>query len=196
MLNSEEGTYAVKLARNTIDRHIKGTKADLEGPPEKFKEERGVFVTLRKKGELRGCIGYPFPTSPLHSAIVDSAINAATRDPRFPPVGADELRDITVEVTVLTPPELIQAKPAELPKKIEIGRHGLIVNKSFRQGLLLPQVPIEQGWDEEDFLCGTCNKAGLPMDAWLEKDCEVRSFGGQIFEEVEPYGCIIEKKLE
>lgn len=197
MLNLDEGILAVKFARNTIEDLItKDTKPELTGFTDVFKEKRGVFVTLRKNKRLRGCIGYPMPISPLREAISGSAINAATKDPRFRPVDEKELKEITVEVTVLTPPELIEAKPKDLPKHVEIGKHGLIVKKGFFEGLLLPQVATEQNFDEEDFLSQTCMKAGLYPDAWLDENTEVRRFEGQIFEEVEPYGEIIELKLK
>ena len=197
MLTLEEGKLAVGLARNTIEEHItKESKSELTGFSDVFSEKRGVFVTLRQKGDLRGCIGYPFPISPLKEAIIDSAINAASKDPRFNPVVEKELAGITVEVTVLTPPELIESKPKDLPKNIEIGRHGLIIKKGYRQGLLLPQVAPEHDLDEEDFLTHTCMKAGLPPDSWLEEDTEVMRFEGQIFEEVEPSGEIVELKLK
>ena len=197
MLTLEEGILAVKLARNTVLEHItKDTKPELTGFSDVFSEKRGVFVTLRKKGELRGCIGYPTPEFTLKAAITDSAMNAATKDPRFNPVKEIELKEITVEVTVLTPPELIESKPKDLPKNIEIGRHGLIVKKGFRQGLLLPQVATEHDMDEEDFLTHTCMKAGLHPDCWLDEDAEVMKFEGQIFEEVEPDGKIVELKLK
>ncbi|MDY6865019.1 MAG: TIGR00296 family protein [Halobacteriota archaeon] len=195
MLTFDEGAYAVRLARNTLEDCINKTSTEMDEPSKEFKEARGVFVTLQKKEGLRGCIGYPLPISPLYSAIVDSAINAATRDPRFLPVKSDELNDIIVEVTVLTPPEVIEVEPKDLPDNIEIGRHGLIVKRGQYQGLLLPQVPIEHGMDVEDFLSHTCMKAGLSPVAWLEEGTEVSRFEGQIFEEVEPNGDIVEKKL-
>ena len=195
MLTLDEGTYAVRLARSTMEDCINKTTTEQDEPVGEFKEDRGVFVTLRKKEGLRGCIGYPLPISPLFSAIIDSAINAATRDPRFMPVESVELEEITVEVTVLTPPEVIEVEPEDLPENVEVGRHGLIVKRGPNQGLLLPQVPIEHGMDVEDFLSHTCMKAGLSPVAWLEEGTEVSRFEGQIFEEVEPYGDIVEKKL-
>lgn len=186
MLTLEEGKCAVKLARSAIENYLKEGKiieprADL---PRVFSEKRGVFVTLNKNKELRGCIGYPYPSIPLKNAIIDSAISAATRDPRFPSVTKSELKNISLEVTVLTPPELIKCKPKEIPNNIKIGKHGLIVKKGLYQGLLLPQVAVEHGFDEMDFLSHTCMKAGLLPDAWLE-GVEVYCFEGQIFEETE-----------
>jgi uncharacterized protein len=199
MLTDIEGRTAVKLARKTIESFL--YKERLSEPQELgfelspvFGEKRGVFVTLTENGLLRGCIGHPFPDSTLEEAIMDSAISAATRDPRFPPVGEDELDDIVVEVTVLTPPEKINAPPKELPNRVEIGRHGLIVKQGYCQGLLLPQVAPENNMDSIDFLNHTCLKAGLSPDAWL-KGAEVSCFEGQIFKEKEPQGEVFEEKF-
>jgi hypothetical protein len=193
MLTQEEGEYAVKLARNAIEKHLSNGRVELEDRV-KFNEKMGVFVTLKRNDELRGCIGHPFPTSPLGEAIVDSAISAATRDPRFKPVRKEEMKEITVEMTILTPPERVDAKARDLPKKIRIGEHGLIVKRGWSQGLLLPQVAIEHHMDEEEFLSHTCMKAGLYPDAWLEGGTEVMTFEGQIFEEVNDE--IKEKRLK
>ncbi|MDQ1251726.1 MAG: hypothetical protein QG646_837, partial [Euryarchaeota archaeon] len=197
-LTETEGRNAVKLARKTIESFLLENRLpelqelDFKLSPV-FGEMRGVFVTLTKNELLRGCIGHPYPDSILKDAIVDSAISAATRDPRFPPVGEDELNDIVVEITVLTPPERINAPPKELPKLIEIGRHGLIVKQGYYQGLLLPQVAPEHNMDSIDFLCHTCLKAGLSPDAWLT-GAEVHCFEGQIFKEREPKGEVFEEK--
>ncbi|MGA9187842.1 MAG: TIGR00296 family protein [Methanosarcina sp.] len=199
MLTDIEGRTAVKLARKTIESFL--SEERLSEPQELgfklspvFREKRGVFVTLTENGLLRGCIGHPFPDSTLEEAIIDSAISAATRDPRFPPVGEDELDDIVVEVTVLTSPEKINAPPKELPNRIEIGRHGLIVKQGYCQGLLLPQVAPENNMDSIDFLSHTCLKAGLSPDAWL-KGAEISCFEGQIFKEKEPQGEVFEEKF-
>lgn len=198
MLTENEGKIAVKLARDTIETYLRTREmmdgSEIELPPI-FKEKRGVFVTLTKNGALRGCIGHPYPESPLKYAITDSAISAGFRDPRFPPLYIDELNQVKVEVTILTPPEKMKAAPKELPGLIEIGRHGLIVKKGYRQGLLLPQVAPENDMDEIDFLSHTCLKAGLEPDAWLT-GAEVYCFEGQIFTEKEPNGEVIEKQFE
>lgn len=195
MLNLEEGIRAVKLARSAIDKYVReGETFYPEKLPKKFGEKRGVFVTLKKNG-LRGCIGYPYPTMPLGEAIIHSAISSAKRDPRFMPVGVEELDKITIEVTVLTPPRPIRAKPTMLPQKIEIGKHGLIITKGGNQGLLLPQVAIEHQFDEEEFLSQTCMKAGLYPDSWLEEDTQIHVFEGQIFAEISPVGDIEERKI-
>ncbi len=195
LLTLKEGELAVRLAREAVEQYVrerKVLKKELEG---KFAEKRGVFTTLNKHGMLRGCIGFPYPVKRLDEAIIDSAISAAVKDPRFPPVGDDELQDIVVEVTVLTPPQRLEAKPLERSKYVKVGKDGLMVKKGMFSGLLLPQVAVEHNFDEEEFLTQTCLKAGLPPDCWLEEDTEVYVFQGQIFEETEPYGRVVERDL-
>jgi uncharacterized protein (TIGR00296 family) len=198
MLTKSEGELAVRLARQAIEECLNnGKKISPDNLPAVFLENRGVFVTLNKKAgtrELRGCIGRPYPVMPLGEAIILSAINAAREDPRFYPVEPEEIDDLVIEVTVLTVPERIKAKPKEIPGKIVIGRHGLIVAANRCQGLLLPQVAVEHGFDCTEFLCQTCVKAGLMPDAWIN-GADVYSFEGQIFEEISPGGEIREKVL-
>jgi uncharacterized protein (TIGR00296 family) len=198
MLAKSEGETAVKLARKAIEEYLgSGKKIKPEDLPPVFREKRGVFVTLNKKTEkkeLRGCIGRPYPIMPLGEAIITSAVNAALEDPRFDPVKKEEINDLVIEVTVLTVPKPIKAKPGDIPEKIVIGRDGLIVATDRSQGLLLPQVATEHGFDAVDFLCQTCLKAGLMPDAWLT-GAQVYCFEGQIFEEIEPCGEIREKIL-
>lgn len=191
----EEGKIAVKLARESIEHYLETKNIKYKRLEGVFAEKRGVFTTLLKKGELRGCIGFPYPTKRLDEAIVESAIAAAVDDPRFEPVKLSEMDDIEVEVTVLTPPEKIAAKPKDIPKFIEIGRHGLMVKLGPFSGLLLPQVAVEFGFDEIEFLSETCMKAGLPPDCWLT-GAEVYRFEGQIFKEDLPRGEISEVKLK
>ncbi len=197
MLTYTEGVAAVKLARKTIElflseeRFPEPHELGLDLPPI-FGEKRGVFVTLTENELLRGCIGHPFPDSTLEDAIMDSAISAATRDPRFLPVGEDELDHLVIEVTILTLPEKINAPAEELPERIKIGKHGLIVKQGYCQGLLLPQVAPEHDMDSIEFLNHTCLKAGLSPDAWL-KGAEVSCFEGQIFKEKESNGEIVEE---
>lgn len=186
LLTEEEGKEGLKLARQAIEKHLSENRMLKAGEahlPARFEEDRGVFVTLNEHGNLRGCIGYPYPLFKLKDAIIDAAISAAVSDSRFPPVTKEEFVDIVVELTILTTPQVLKAKPKDLPKQIEIGRHGLIVKKGMYQGLLLPQVATEYEWSAEEFLCQTCWKAGLPQDAWLERDTEVSTFEGQIFKE-------------
>jgi hypothetical protein len=198
MLTITEGETAVSLARTAIKECLgNGRKIQPENLPDVFKEKRGVFVTLntkKERKELRGCIGRPYPILPLGEAIILSAINAAREDPRFYPVELDEVGDIFIEVTILTIPKQIKAKPRDIPDRIVIGRDGLIVSTNLCSGLLLPQVAVEQGFDCAEFLCQTCIKAGLMPDAWLD-GAEIYSFEGQIFEEIEPGGKIMEKDI-
>lgn len=186
MITDEEGEFLVKLARSTIEFYLK-EKIILNVPedtPDTLKEEMGAFVTLNSKGQLRGCIGYPEPIKPLVNAVIEVALSAAIQDPRFPPVTPEELDDISVEVSVLTKPELIQVnKPSEYPEKINVGEDGLITESCFGRGLLLPQVPVEWQWNVEEFLSNTCMKAGLNSDCWLDPEIKIYKFKSQIFEE-------------
>ena len=194
MLTLEEGKLAVRLARDALTNYIEQKKIIApKGLPTVFDELRGVFVTLHLEGELRGCIGYPQPVMPLGRAIVDSAINACSRDPRFPCVRASELKRIELEVTILTKPEVYKEPKKKLPELVTIGRDGLIVSKGPFSGLLLPQVAPEWGFDSLEFLIQTCIKAGLPPDAWMDEETQVQHFEAQIYAEVAPEREIIEK---
>jgi uncharacterized protein (TIGR00296 family) len=198
MLCLGEGKKAVQLARQIVDSFVKHEKNLSSDLGFLFHEKQGVFVTLHTfpDHELRGCIGIPLPVMSLQDAIIKSA-QSVTRDPRFPTLNETELNKILIEVTVLTKPELIKVKqPQEYLQYIMIGRDGLIVEQSIYTGLLLPQVPIEQGWDKEEFLSHTCMKAGLPPDAWFEKITKISKFHGQIFTETKPYGQIKEIHLD
>jgi uncharacterized protein (TIGR00296 family) len=198
MLSLNEGTKAVQFARNVVESYVKNKKTLSSDFGKAFNEKLGVFVTIHTfpEHDLRGCIGIPLPIMSLKEAIVESA-QSATRDPRFPPLNENELDNIIIEVTILTKPELIKvSKPENYPSNIEIGRDGLIVEQSFYKGLLLPQVPVEQEWDKEEFLSHTCMKAGLLPDAWLDKDIKISKFSGQIFTETKPRGTIKEKRLD
>jgi uncharacterized protein (TIGR00296 family) len=197
MLSLAEGRLLLKAARRTIEIYLRdGEKPPAPEVPPKLKEPYGVFVTLTKNGELRGCIGNPMPTMPLIDALIDSAVSSATQDPRFPPVEMDELSEVEVEVSVLSKPELMKVKhPREYPNFITIGKDGLIVEHGWYAGLLLPQVPVEWGWDPEEFLSHTCTKAGLPPDAWLYKDVKISKFSAQVFKEKRPGGEVEERKL-
>jgi uncharacterized protein (TIGR00296 family) len=194
-LTLEEGRRAVKLARKAIEEYLANRKIIKERLEGVFSQKRGVFTTLIKHGELRGCIGFPYPIKRLDEAIIESAISAAVDDPRFEPVRLREMNEIIVEITILTEPEKINAKPQDLPKFVEIGKHGLLVKKGLFSGLLLPQVAVEFGFDSEEFLSQTCMKAGLPPDCWLT-GAEVYRFEGQIFKEVEPGGDVIEVDIK
>ncbi len=201
-IRDEWGEFLVRLARRAVEEYVRNGKTispPKETPPELW-EKMGVFVTLNRRNSppqtaLRGCIGFPLPVYPLVEATIKAAIYAATDDPRFPPVSEDELDDIVVEVSVLTPPEPVEGPPKERPMKIKVGRDGLLIERGFYSGLLLPQVPIEWGWDEEEFLAQTCWKAGLPPDCWLDPDTKVYHFTAEIFEEEKPWGPVRRKPL-
>lgn len=184
MLRKEDGDYLLKIAKLAIETYVKENRK-IEIPsdcPDYLKDELGVFVTLNKNNNLRGCIGYPEPIFPLIEATIDSAISAAIRDPRFPQVSEGELDSLEYEITVLTKPKLIEVQaPEEYLEKITIGEDGLIVEKGFFKGLLLPQVATEYNMDKQEFLEHTCIKAGLSPNAWLERETKVFNFQGQIF---------------
>lgn len=183
VLTVDEGMTAVKMARNTIEAVVRGIPAPSTSLPPVFSEKRGVFVTITRSGELRGCIGYPYPVLPLMEAIPSAATGAALEDSRFSPVTIAELHQIRVEVTVLTPPEPLDVGPEQRPDAIKIGKHGLIARGSGRSGLLLPQVATEYSWTGEEFLTHTCMKAGLPANCWKRLNTEILTFEGQIFHE-------------
>lgn len=199
MLNLEQGKFLVKLARRAIATALQSGEV-ISAPAdvaEVLTQPRGVFVTLHEEigGErmLRGCIGIPYPVKPLVEAVIESALNAAFRDPRFPPLEANELDKITVEVSILTPPQLLEtSEPNEYPSLITVGRDGLLVESDWQRGLLLPQVAIEHRFDAVTFLEQTCLKAGLPKDAWRKGKVKVYAFQAQIFTEVKPDGEVIE----
>lgn len=201
-LTQKEGETLIKLARTAVEHYLK-TRKCLEAPADlsrNLQQPCGVFVTINtvKNGEekLRGCIGYPYPTLPLAKAVIDSAINAAAQDPRFEPISLDELDQVVFEVSVLTPPQKIEVKNArEYPSKIRVGKDGLIVEKSMYKGLLLPQVPVEWEWNEEEFLCQCSMKAGLPPDCWLTNGTKIYKFQAIIFEETTPKGEVKAKSL-
>ncbi len=183
----------VRLARRTIEASFRGEEIGVDDAPKKTREVCGVFVTLSTlrgvEKQLRGCIGYPYPVRPLVEAVREMALAAAFDDPRFPPLGEDELAGVVVEVSILTPPEKIEVeKPGQYPERVKIGEHGLIVRRGGRSGLLLPQVATEWGWDPEEFLCQCCVKAGLSPDAWFLSGTEVSRFRAIIFAEKTPGG--------
>ena len=196
-MNLEDGERAVRFARRVIEAYVKQNSIPAEDLNSIFKEKQGVFVTIHTYPShmLRGCIGIPEPVMSLEDALVEAA-TSATRDPRFPPLSEKELDNIIIEVTLLTPPKLLEVSdPREYISKIKIGRDGLIIKQGSYSGLLLPQVPIEQKWDVEEFLANACMKAWLPPDAWLDRTTKIYTFSGQIFTEIEPRGKIEEKPL-
>jgi len=193
-LSDSDGVVLVKTARKAVTEFLSnGNRIKLESDlEEKFSFNSGVFVTLNNPDGLRGCIGFPMPEKKLSHGIIDAAISAATEDPRFPSVKTNELNDIVFEVTVLTPPVKIDVSdPTEYLEKIKVGRDGLIIRHSFSSGLLLPQVPVEYGWNVEEFLQHTCEKAGLSRDTWKNESVKIEKFEGIIFKEETPNGAIV-----
>lgn len=162
----------------------------------------GVFTTIEiftgrdRRGELRGCIGFPQAVYNTVNGVIRSAIAAAVEDPRFEPMSIEELNKVTFEVSVLSPLELLEpGNPRIYPEKIVVGRHGIVIQKGYYSGLLLPQVPVEYCWDSMTFLNEGCMKAFLPPDCWLDEDTSVLIYEAQIFKEVEPNGEVVERDL-
>jgi AmmeMemoRadiSam system protein A len=176
-LNEEEKKILHHIARTVVENKARG-KAVPEFKIESsvLKENRGAFVTIHKKGQLRGCIGYIEGHGPLHKTIEEMADAAAFRDPRFTPVKEKELSELDFEISVLTP-----LKRTTDVNDIQVGKHGIYIKKGWYSGLLLPQVATEYGWDRQAFLEHTCQKAGLPSNAWKEKDTELYIFSADIF---------------
>ena len=197
-ISENDGHILVKTARKIVTEYLKNDikiKLDKEFI-NNFSFKSGVFVTLNNNQELRGCIGYPLSDKLLFNALEDAAISAATKDPRFEPVKYTELNSITFEVTVLTQPKkIVVNKPEEYLSHIKVGRDGLIVKHGVYSGLLLPQVPLEYGWNEEEFLEHTCEKAGLQKNYWKNVETEIQKFEGIVFKEEKPNGPVIKEVL-
>ncbi len=198
-LTESDGEKLVRLARTAVSSHLEGSKVadSSDAIPISFKERARVFVTVltllpaekEPMRELRGCIGYLEAKLPLWKATINAAINAAVADPRFPSMKKGELANVIFEVNVLGEPSLLKgSKHAEYPKSINIGTDGLIVVNGDDRGILLPEVPVEWGWNPEEFLTQCSLKAGLHPDAWLDSDTKVSKFQSDIFREVEPKG--------
>jgi AmmeMemoRadiSam system protein A len=178
LLTEEERRELLAIAKKSVEAKLSGRAIPRSSPASPaLREKCGAFVTLTKSRKLRGCIGYILPVKPLHETVSDAAIQAATSDPRFPPVGEEELSQIAFEISVLTP--LVRVDD---PTQVEVGKHGLYIKKGMNAGLLLPQVATDHGWDRETFLEQTCAKAGLPPDAWRE-DAEIYVFSAEVFAE-------------
>ncbi len=173
-LTNSEKDELLKIAKKAIDEYVtNGKSLSLEIQNPKLKSDGAVFVTIKKNGALRGCIGHIQPIMPLYQSVLKNAIAACSSDPRFPPLTKEELKDIEVEISVLSPLNIV-----ENINDIQIGKHGLVISKGSRHGILLPQVAIENRWDRETFLEQLCFKAGLPSQAW--KEAELYSFTAEI----------------
>jgi AmmeMemoRadiSam system protein A len=179
MLNPQQRSRLLQIARSSIASVLKGARPELNGDEidAELRRPSGAFVTLQKRGELRGCIGSIEPVYPLYQAVSTSAVNAAFRDPRFNPLQESELPNIHIEISVMSP--IVPAAPDD----IEVGRDGIIIRRGRYAGLLLPQVATEYGWDRETFLSQTCVKAGLPPDAWHSLDTKIEKFSAEVFSE-------------
>lgn len=181
-LTEEEQKTLLKLSRDVLLSYIKNSplpKIEDYKITENLKQQYGVFVTLHKKGDLRGCIGYIEGRCPVYQAVIDNTVNSSTCDPRFIPVQENELKDIDIEISVMTPLKKIKSTD-----EIVIGKHGLVIRKGGRSGLFLPQVPIEWNWNKQEYLMHLCQKASLPLDAWKE-GAELYTFSAQVFGEKE-----------
>jgi AmmeMemoRadiSam system protein A len=171
---SEERRLLLQSAHDAILATLQGREVLPFTPSAHLTEPRGVFTTLYSSGRLRGCVGYPTALMPLYRAVTETARAAAFEDPRFPPVVIEEARTVKVCLSVLSPLMTI------LPEQIEVGRHGLLISEGSGRGLLLPQVPLEHGWDRDTFLEQTCRKAGLLTDAW-RNGAKVEAFTAEVF---------------
>lgn len=178
MPSAEDKATLLAWARESIAARLEKRKTGPAPTSPALNKEAGAFVTLSKDGSLRGCIGRISAGGPLVETIHEMAMAAAFEDPRFSPLSAEELSEVEIEITILTP--LVKLASVEA---IEIGRHGLYLVKGWHSGLLLPQVPTEYGWDRATFLEQLCYKAGLPQGAWREPDAELFCFEGAVFNE-------------
>ena len=177
-----ERRWLLQLAHHTIRAGVIGRAVDTSASTpatNHLHQPRGAFVTLHENGQLRGCIGSITAYAPLDETVRDMALAAALEDPRFQPVGEDELDRLQLEISVLTPMFAIA------PEDVVVGLHGLMISHGGHRGLLLPQVPVEWGWDRETFLSQTCRKAGLPDDQW-KKDAKLEAFTAEVFGESSP----------
>lgn len=170
----DERALLLRLAHDSILSALEEREIPLDPPTDHLAEPRGAFTTLHLGDQLRGCVGYVLPVSPVYRAVADTARAAAFEDTRFHPVTLPEASHLEIELSILSPPQPI---PADA---IEIGRHGLLISLAGRRGLLLPQVPTEHNWDRITFLEQTCRKAGLPLDAW-KKGATIEAFTAEIF---------------
>ncbi|MFQ6043163.1 MAG: AmmeMemoRadiSam system protein A [Candidatus Poribacteria bacterium] len=183
-ISVESQALLLKIARASIESHLKRQKPPkFEIRDQKLLQKRGAFVTLHKRGQLRGCIGYVLPYKPLHQTVAEMAVAAATEDPRFPNVTLNEMDEIDIEISALS-----TLKKIESIEEIEVGKHGLYMKQGIFSGLLLPQVATEYGWNRQEFLEHTCQKAGLPKDAWKDSKTEISIFSAQVFGEKELEG--------
>lgn len=191
------GKKLISLARRCLEKSFEKFEIE-EVKNKRLREKRGVFVTLKEfpSRSLRGCVGFPYPSYPLYEAVQRAAFSSAFEDLRFSPLKKEELDKIVIEISVLSELKFLEIKrPEEYFKKIKIGRDGLILRNGPFSGLLLPQVPLEMGWDVKEFLENLCYKANLTPDFIYDKNTKIWKFQAQIFYEVEPGGIVKELKL-
>jgi AmmeMemoRadiSam system protein A len=172
--SQEERSLLLRMAHDSIISAVEHREISLDPPTEHFAERRGVFTSLYLRGKLRGCVGYVLPTCPVYRAVAETARAAAFDDNRFQPVTKEEAPHLEIELSILSPAQAVR------PEEVEVGRHGLLISQHGRRGLLLPQVPVERGWDRVTFLEQTCRKAGLPVDAW-QKGATIEAFTAEVF---------------
>lgn len=184
-LSKDNGSVLIELARRSVESVFDGNTISVsDSIKEQFSENNGVFVTIHKFGKLRGCIGYPKSSIPIHETILSAAKSAAFQDPRFRPLNEDELSKVDFEVSILSSPEEIDVKSeTDIKSNIKIGKHGLIVKCDDFSSLVLPHVPVEYGWNSKEFLRHALNKAGLNEDAWKEPESTIYTFKAKIFKE-------------
>jgi uncharacterized protein len=182
-MDQEDGAILLRLARESITTAFSNDEPNINEALH-MDEEQGVFVTIHKNGDLRGCIGYPEPVMPLYKAVIEAARSAAFQDSRFSQMIKTELREIDIEISVLTIPELIKIeKPEDYLKQITIGEDGLIIRHPAGSGLLLPQVATENNFSVAQFLNCLCQKAYLPFSAWQDPQTQIFKFQAEIFSE-------------
>jgi uncharacterized protein len=170
----EERAWLLKAAHEAILSLLEGRELLAFEASEHLSQLRGVFTTLYWDRKLRGCVGYPAAVTPLYRAVTETARGAAFEDPRFPPLTLEEATQLRVSLSVLSPLAPIAAE------EVEVGRHGLLISHGDRRGLLLPQVPVEHGWDRITFLEQTCRKAGIPTEAW-QRGAKIEAFTAEVF---------------
>jgi uncharacterized protein len=198
LVSLSEGAELIRLARTAVEKYLQESVIIKSEKDES--DKAGIFVTLNylatdKQEHLRGCIGFPLPEKRLYESVIEAAIAAATQDPRFPPVNREELDNIIFEISILTMPQEIKAKPADYKNEINLARDGLILHSRFGSGLLLPQVPVELKWDVDEYLANICYKAGAPPDAWLDPTSKLYKFQASVFKEIEPGGKVVKLEL-
>jgi uncharacterized protein len=171
--SQEERTILLRLAHTSIESALENREISLEPPTPHLAEPRGAFTTIYIQGQLRGCVGYVLAVSSVYRTVAETARAAAFEDTRFPPVSREEMSELEVSLSILSPLQSIRAED------VQVGKHGLLISQHGHRGLLLPQVSVEHGWDRITFLEQTCYKAGLPADAW--RSAKIEAFTAEVF---------------